>query len=216
MAGGSYTSSCLTQCCSFAGMVVTSGTDGYIASWPLPFRVSEDNNDLLSPSTQSVVWEHRVKIHQNSQKTLVAHKLSSTTTLLASGGDDGSLGLVLASAEDPEADPFSLALVVPRAHAAAISAAVVWSPPGVILMLTAGNDQWVTMWQLISLPPVGHQHGSKKNGKLEPHDRLNVYKMCRMRTNIADVSDMAILKVNDYLCKVVIVGVGMEILCIHY
>lgn len=145
-----YLTSCLTQCTLLTpSTLLTSGTDGHIALWPLPPLRSPPWIPATSAPAPSQLTHHtRTKLHQNTVKSLTTHPLSHNTTLLATGGDDGALGLSLLrrsspSTSTPTSTPTSTSspssanpapafeistLLLPRAHASAVTGCAILPP----------------------------------------------------------------------------------------
>ncbi|OJD33699.1 wd repeat protein [Diplodia corticola] len=158
---GTYLTSCLTQTTYLTpSLLLTAGTDGHIAFWPLP--PTNNNNTNASDASASdstspplpLTPTSRTPIHQSTIKALAHTRLSPTTSLLLTAGDDNAVAFTLlllraddsAAAADADAgggggpDGAGSAgndavrtstLVIPRAHAATVTSAV---------LLCAGDD----------------------------------------------------------------------------
>ncbi|OCK79571.1 WD40 repeat-like protein [Lepidopterella palustris CBS 459.81] len=194
LATGTYLTSCLTQCVFLDPMIsypaqthdfLTSGTDGHIAFWSLPKQ----------ESTADPVQVHhtsRTKLHQSTVKTLTYQHISPDTALLITGGDDGAVGLTLIRKND-KATPMLSRLLIPRAHASAVTASAIISllDPARFQMATSGNDQRVILWEITI-----------------EEDAVRVEKLGGVSTAVADVSSMVVL---DGGARVLVCGVGMQV-----
>jgi WD40 repeat protein len=197
---GTYLTSCITQCVFLSlRTILTSGTDGHIAFW--------------DPSSDQLAHTSRTKIHQNSAKTLAYRVLSPSTILLVTGGDDGALGVTLIRFSTASSSHNVSTLLLPRAHAAAMTACAVVSSdhpvfdtqsvsgrPLALQLVTSGTDQRVFLWDVLideSKPGV---------------EGLEVKRAGRADTAVADVADLALLDLGEGTAVgVVVCGVGMEV-----
>lgn len=207
---GTYFTSCLTQCIFLSpSKILTAGTDGHAVVWPKPSEMNQLNTESLS-------WQHPVRIHQNSSKSMVSHSLRHDLTLIVSGGDDGSLAFVLArtaaaiSSTEPASSYASSPMLVNRTHASAVTACAIIVHDSRILILTSGNDEWVRLWEVevcdVHQDKTGEQH------------HLNLRRHKKIKSSVADVSSMAVLRTgNDDLCaRVLLCGVGMEVITVDW
>jgi WD40 repeat protein len=200
LAKGVYFTSCLTQCVFLSPtFIFTAGTDGHAVLWPLGDALQDSNS-----TNKLLTWRKPTRIHQNTSKSLSTHCLDNGSTLLVSGGDDGSLAFLLAC-QDGESYTHP-PLVVVRTHASAVTAcAVVPHRHGKdgIYVLTSGNDQWIRLWEV-------------QLGSATESDPLTVKCAKKIKTNVADVSSMAVLGATPTGSgsRVVICGVGMEVVCL--
>lgn len=210
LAKGVYFTSCLTQCVFLSPKCIfTAGTDGHAVLWPL----QETTHDSKEFSTQSLNWHSPARLHQNTSKTLSTRSLDNGSTLLVSGGDDGSLSFLLAS---PDGDiHMHSPIVVVRTHASAITAcAIIVQQRNRIYILTSGNDQWVRVWEVI----LSSTAVSSAEEQATSSDPLTIKRKTKIRTHVADVSSMAILEpdTKGRRAKVIICGVGMEVLRLEW
>jgi WD40 repeat protein len=209
LAKGAYFTSCLTQCVFLSpSSIFTAGTDGHAVLWPLQEAIQDE-----AFSTQSLTWHSPARIHQNTSKAISTHSLDNGSTLLVSGGDDGSLAFLLAS--QMEESYTHSPIVVVRAHASAITACtILWQQQDHICVLTSGNDQWVRLWD-VKLTSSAVPTTKKPDGSLDP---LTIKRATRIKTNVADVSSMAIIETDPTRtrAKVMICGVGMDVLRLEW
>jgi hypothetical protein len=80
-----------------------------------------------------------------------------------------------------------------------------------ILLVTSGNDEWVRLWEIVLRKndgEVGHEISA------ELGDALVIQRLGKVKTNVADVSSMAVLDKGDDVtdARVLICGVGMEVI----
>jgi WD40 repeat protein len=219
---GTYFTSCLTQCVVLSPhTLLTTGTDGHAVFWTLP-STTTTADEKKHTATKELAWHHPSRIHQNTSKTLDTHLLPDGSTLVASGGDDGSLALLLtplspakeAKGEGGLSYPHP-PVVLLRAHASAITACTILSHDSRIYVLTSGNDQWIRLWQVDIL-------ANSSLSETEPEavdanqDVLRVKRVKKIKTNVADVSSMAVLEESRDAAKVVVCGVGMEVLNVQW
>ncbi|KAK3077142.1 hypothetical protein LTS18_011106 [Coniosporium uncinatum] len=234
---GTYLTSCLTQAVHLsnrgnADLLLTGATDGYIALMDLD--LASTTNPAVDATKSEKTWLTRSKIHQNSIKALAHTQLSPYVHLVLTGGDDNAIGLtLLALPEEGEQDEKEEAkgrlsistLLIPRAHAAAVTACAILPPTTstraisnesyevdahVLHAVTASNDQRVKLWELsvnISKPGV---------------EGVDMRKLRDVSTAVADVSSLAlhplppqkadtVNKGENDAVGVLVCGVGMEL-----
>ena len=222
LAKGLYFTSCLTQCLFLSSArILTAGTDGHTVVWPLTSettRLSAGSADpAKSPLTLS--WQQPLRIQQSSSKVMASHDLDKSSKLVVSGGDDGSLAVLLLGRtwSTPSLDT---AYAVPpvllsRVHASAVTACTVLKYNHRIFILTSGNDQWIRLWEVtvrdgggVTLPLTS----------IYGEDIVAVSRRGKMKTNVADVSSMAVLEVKEEgsEARVLICGVGMEVVRVEW
>ncbi|KAF2201092.1 WD40 repeat-like protein [Delitschia confertaspora ATCC 74209] len=215
LSSGTYTTSCLTQALLFPSIItpsiaLTLGTDGYATSWALPFPISGSPSNDLAPPSALLGWQHRTRLHQSSSKSLASLHINASRTLIVSGGDDGGLGLLLVYSDAEKASPFTRTVIVPRAHASAVSACTLWHMMGKVFLMTSGNDQWVRLWEIVITRTVFNNRVTEMQ-EGEDFQTLEIRRFSKMKTNVADVSSMAVLEAQEKWAKVVLCGVGMEV-----
>lgn len=197
LASGIYFTSCLTQCVLLSPLtMLTAGTDGHAVLWSL---------DTCATTTEkpTLAWSDPARLHQNTSKTFSRLDLDSHTTLLVSGGDDGSLSFLLASSSSfVQKAKLPRPTILVRAHTSAITACVAMVVGARTYVLTSGNDEWIRLWE-VQVHPSGEDRGSS----------VDIRRISKLKTHVADVSDMAILEQDDDgSVRVVVCGVGMEVL----
>lgn len=212
LAAGLYFTSCLTQCVLFRSekqsmphAILTAGTDGHAVLWPI----------LGSSETKTITYHSPTAIHQSSSKALVTYTPPDDegNNLIVSGGDDGSIAFLIASSTPGSegAEWVHRPVIVVRTHASAVTACAILKREhdDRLFTVTSGNDQWVRVWELIL---------SKREKDEEDKDWMEVKRVGRVKTSVADVSSMAVLASDDghKAAKVLICGVGMEVIRIEW
>ncbi|KAL1641484.1 WD repeat-containing protein 6 [Diplodia intermedia] len=168
---GTYLTSCLTQTTHLTpSLLLTAGTDGHIAFWPLPPPpspiISNNNDDDDDP--RPLTFTSRTPIHQSTIKALAHARLSPRTTLLLTAGDDNAVAFTLLDGGDhSQTETMTTStLIIPRAHAATVTSAVFVDAAGGggrsgggggggggeekrLLAVTAGSDQRVKVWEVV-------------------------------------------------------------------
>jgi WD40 repeat protein len=156
--------------------------DGHVAIWHCP----ED---------KKLTWLQRRKVHQNAILDSTMSTLSDSSTLLLTAGDDNALGLSRIDAEHRIST-----LLIPRAHAAAVTALAVFKyGDDSFYVLSASIDQRVKLWD------------ARFNTMLPGVEGLQVRKVQNVFTSVADVSSMTLLQLEDGCTGVLICGVGMDV-----
>nr|POE77535.1 putative wd repeat-containing protein [Quercus suber] len=183
-----YLTACLTYVQHLKGSdtLLSAATDGHLTLW------SSSSSGLLS-------WRHQRKIHQSSILSVAMYRLSNQATLVVSGGDDNAIGLtILAQSDDNQTSTqhtVAGTLLIPRAHAAAVTGVVLRVVTSTRLCLTSGSiDQRVKTWQIDITPGIAGV------------ESLAIAKVQDMGTDVADVSSIA--AVGE---QVLVVGVGMDL-----
>ncbi|KAL5117682.1 WD repeat-containing protein 6 [Pleosporales sp. CAS-2024a] len=218
IARGLYFTSCLTQCLFLSSeRVWTAGTDGHAAVWPLPNDESRTPPDSLQAALH---WQQPVRIHQSSSKAMAALDLDTATKLIVSAGDDGSLAVLLLSITCSSGKAYAAApVLVSRSHASAVTSCAVVMHQGRLFLLSSGNDQWVRLWELCigdnddddSAAAMTTAHASEKK-------MVAVKRLSRTKTNVADVSSIAVLGADEDAdaTRVLVCGVGMEVIRLEW
>lgn len=218
-----YGSICLTQACFLPEPVASSSglpstlfaaTNGNIMTQ----RYLRGSVNQSTDTIPTVSRQHR--IHQSSITTVQVVSLSAKYDLFITGSDDGALAFTLSLPTGHVGDSRSSArtLIIPEAHAAALTALVVIEPLSEgedlenlksLIVVTAGNDQRLQLWELqVTL--------SALSGDLLAADFANVLSMRRGQeryTNVADVSDMVLVPStkSSRSINVLVAGIGIEV-----
>ncbi|KAF1941572.1 WD40 repeat-like protein [Clathrospora elynae] len=222
LAKGLYFTSCLTQCTFLSPLrILTAGTDGHAVVWDLSPEINGPIGGGPPTSAAALTWQHPARIHQNSSKVMVSHILNDKLTLIVSGGDDGSLAFLLAqsapsaSLSSATTSYASVPILLIRAHASAVTACATLTHRSRIFMLTSGNDEWVRLWEITL---QGTDSGTENKKMTGLGDGLKIQRLKKIKTNVADVSSMAVLDAGDGIAdvKVLVCGVGMEVIRIEW
>lgn len=132
-----------------------------------------------------------------------AYELAPNDWLLMTSGDDNGVGITRlhwrgAAGEAAECS----SLLIPRAHAAAVTALVVIALPGQterFWLATAGIDQRLKLWEIrIKMDEPGVSG-------------IEVKRLANVFTPVADVSSMALIGSSETGCGVLVCGVGMDL-----
>ncbi|ORY19821.1 WD40-repeat-containing domain protein [Clohesyomyces aquaticus] len=211
LAKGTYTTTCLTQCVFLSPpLLLTASTDGHTATWTLPSTTTHPHTSDTQ-TAEPLTWSHPAKLHQSSSKSMASVALSPETTLIVSGGDDCSLSFLVTEYQDTEPDRARRhpPIIVTRAHASAVTACAIVRHDESIFVITSGNDQWVRLWEVV--PRLGDSTTAVADG-----DALEIRRVRKIKTNVADVSDMEVLDQGNEGARVLICGVGMEVIRIAW
>jgi WD40 repeat protein len=220
LATGLYFTSCLTQCTFVSrDTILTAGTDGHTVLWPVSPEIRPSGS---ANSTLALEWEQPIRIHQSSSKTMSSHRLYNKDLLTVSGGDDGSLAFLLTTStlfDSTSATTTTYAsppLLLSRAHASAVTACAIIPNRSRIFVLTSGNDEWVRLWELIAKESPGGTSSNEATG--DQKDTLEITRLKKIKTNVADVSCMSILDAEEggSGAQVLICGVGMEVVRVEW
>jgi WD40 repeat protein len=162
--------------------LLTTAMDGHVAMW----QCLEDKR---------LAWLQRRQVHQNAILDSTATTLSDDTTLLLTAGDDNALGLSRIDVKNEIST-----LLIPRAHAAAVTALAVFKyGDDSFYVLSASIDQRVKLWDVridVTVPGV---------------EDMQVRKVQNVFSSVADVSSMALLRLEDGSTGVLVCGVGMDV-----
>ena len=156
-------------------------------------------------TTQVLEWQDPRRLHQNASKAMVSYHTGNDTTLIVSGGDDGALAFISTKSNTTEPSHESYTsppVLVNRAHGSAVTACAVIKIGSDLYVLTSGNDEWVRLWKVVL------------NGKEETDSKntLTITRLSRVKTSVADVSSMAVLGTTSDTARVLLCGVGMEVI----
>jgi WD40 repeat protein len=207
LARGIYSTSCLTQCLFLSPTrILTAGTDGHTVVWSLL-------EDQLQEPFPALRWCEPFRVHQSSSKAMASQNVNNVK-LVVSGGDDGSLAVLVAKPTLSDTVSVTSPLLLSRAHASAVTACMVLPQRDRIFALTCGNDQWIRFWEIL----IHNVRSVSNDGANIKEDIVDLRRLGKMKTNVADVSSMAVLNVSEGLAdaKVLICGVGMEVVRIEW
>jgi hypothetical protein len=133
-------------------------------------------------------------------------RLDASTKLIVSGGDDGSIAILLTSTSSATTTYKAAPILLQRTHASAVTACAILTQDNRIFLATSGNDQWLRLW-------VVYIHDNEGDTATKYEKNVDIRRMGKVKTNVADVSSMAVLAAqgNGGNARAVICGVGMEI-----
>lgn len=167
-------------------------------------------------------WQDPTRIHQSSSKAMDTLAFDTTSRLVVSGGDDGSLAILLTrcawSPSSSDSVYAAAPVLVNRCHASAVTACVILRHNDRILITTSGNDQWIRLWEVDVTSDNNEEDtitsATAKYGKRS----VNVQRAGKIKTNVADVSSIAVLEAGDAGsdARVLICGVGMEVVRVEW
>lgn len=186
LATGSYLTSCLTQCLLPANSetsLITGSTDGHLGTWKFALE------------RECVEWVSRHQVHQSAILSLVSHDLVDDTGLIITGGDDNGLGITRMQETGGE----TRTLLVPRAHAAAVTAlAIVGREENRLRIVSASIDQRIKLWQI--------DIDFEKQGV----DGIDIKLLQSRHTAVADVSSIESIRLSTGEGGILVCGVGMD------
>ncbi|KAH3950330.1 hypothetical protein HBH53_078990 [Parastagonospora nodorum] len=214
IAQGLYFTSCLTQCVFLdTESLLTVGTDGHTAIWPLS---SEGTRPTADSKTQTLSWQQPVRIHQSSSKAMASHQHDASTKLIVSGGDDGSTAIMLLSTTSFKKTYAAAPVLLNRTHASAVTACAIMQQGERTFIVTSGNDQWLRLWEV----SVCDQEGDIRTPAGNTYDKSisDVRRLGKIKTNVADVSSIAVLEAHqeEGVARVLVCGVGMEVIRLEW
>ncbi|KAI9879510.1 MAG: hypothetical protein M1830_008302 [Pleopsidium flavum] len=220
---GTYGTCCLTQAHCFVSSqdvyIATAGTDGYIAFWNLTEDLRKHGvivangqaqlySQLEVPFPETANWQTRTLVHQSAVKCMTLVQVPGDGNLIVTGGDDNALAFTCVKplGTVPTEGPQCSTLLIPKAHASAITAitfvgfaSIRSGPSHHLRFATSSNDQRLKLWSAyLDLSKQG------VNG-LEITKDANVY------TSVADVSSMDLLTDKSKKQKVFVCGVGVDV-----
>jgi len=194
---GNYLTSCLTQCLHIEthGQVqslITAGTDGSVAFFPL-----ESGSTTATAEPSALKWTSRANIHQNTIQSMKLHWFDNKTCLLVTGGDDNAVAFSIVTWSAAGTTPKVDTVIVPRAHAAAVTGVEILAASGLRMsrVATTSIDQRVKFWEV-------HYNGSQHGV-----DGLSIKREKDYFTAVADVSGLAALDDS----ALIVCGVGMDV-----
>jgi len=225
-------------------MILSGGTDGSL-------NLSAVTSSFSPTTTPGPVPFEVHRTHQSGILALDAIALTPEIYLIATGGDDNALGLTILASHSPSGsmeDSSQLSqhhfrtLVVPRAHAAALTALKLLNLTRTaagcsVTVITVGNDQRIKIWDVHVNTEVILLTGEEDKS----FAALQVSRRGSAWTSVADVSSVEIIEESrdwpdrdvvsgmnsrpeeegdavmaKYACKIMVVGVGMELLGIEW
>lgn len=222
LAKGLYFTSCLTQCLFLAPETLwTAGTDGHAVVWPLSSDAFRQPPNAAINLTME--WQDPIRIHQSSSKAMDTLALDTTSRLVVSGGDDGSLAILLIRRAWSPATSDSVYAAAPvlvhRCHASAITACVILRHNNRVLIMTSGNDQWIRLWEM-DITSDNNEEDTITSAATTKHGNISVdvQRVGKIKTNVADVSSIAVLGAGETGsgARVLICGVGMEVVRVEW
>lgn len=203
LASGDYLTACLTEAVALPDShrdIITTATDGHLTRWR-----SNNPSDLT--------WHQRFKIHQNAILSIGMEDIATDLRLIVTGGDDNAIGLTLLEHDNATLGgksstltPRSRTLLIPSAHAAAITAVVLIpsksSTTKTLHLVSASIDQRVKAWRIDVDVERAREAGV---------EGLAVECLRDRPTPVADVSSLDLVELADEP-GVVVCGVGMDVL----
>ncbi|KAE8150500.1 WD40-repeat-containing domain protein [Aspergillus avenaceus] len=223
LAGGNYTSNCLTEASfmlrgSSLGLL-TASTDGYITFWDLtsvvrPYYTISSCLQLKQPidsnsiTPEVISCEHRYQTHSNSIKGLEVARISDAASLVIAVGDDNALTLSLLNTEFGHAEAGDAhTITIPDAHAACVTTTKILEQrqcPGTnrmqLIIASSGNDHRVKVWSV--------EVDMDKPGP----DAIQMQGVVNRYSSVADISSVGLIREQSGETKLLICGVGMEIM----
>lgn len=210
---------CLTQACYLPTFqtqeqrfVLFASTKGNVIEQRFPLPGSGKNTDPTSTISQ------HFKVHQNSVTTMQTISLYANHKLCVTGGDDGALGFTILCYSGACNHPSSSSrtVIVPEAHAAAVSTLLVVelysnvSNESHLVVITAGNDQYLRTW----LVKTALSDLVLDTRDITFADAIRVQPVQEYFTNVADISDMVAMSSGITIgsMNVLVVGIGMEVI----
>ena len=221
---GSYGAKCLTQVVfidlGLEKYLCTASSDGHLAFWPLKnvladhgfhqrkgLSIGFDPNLQSETRSNSLLWQMRVQVHQNSIKGLVHVEISPNNSLLMTCGDDQSIALTHVTAPDAELmghDPTFAVLSLPNAHASAVTGLTyigseIKEDQTKYRFGTVGNDQQLKIWEVID--------STQKEGI----ERFRLKNKIQVHTSIADASAISTFDARaTEPVRLCVAGIGLE------
>jgi len=143
---------------------------------------------------------------------MASHQHDAWTKLIVSGGDDGSIAIMLLSTTSLTAAYTAAPVLLNRTHASAVTACAITKHKERTFIATSGNDQWVRLWE-VSICEVGSDIRTPAGGAYEK-SISDVHRLGKIKTNVADVSSIAVLEAHEdaEAARVLVCGVGMEVI----
>ncbi|KAE8353991.1 WD40-repeat-containing domain protein [Aspergillus coremiiformis] len=224
LAEGTYTSNCLTEACfllrgSSLGLL-TASTDGYFTLWNLTsvlepyYTISSGLHlkqpmDAISITPGNISCENRYQTHSNSIKYLELAYISDVASLVVAAGDDNALTLSLLNTNFEAGD--ACTVTIPDAHAACITTGKILEQlrrcqdqeTTQVVVATSGNDHRVKVWYI--------EVDAKRTGA----DAIQVRMIADRYSSVADISSLGLIHEESGARKLLVCGVGMEMMGIQ-
>ena len=190
LASGDYLTACLSNVISLDpgednskhARLLTTATDGHLATWQ-------------QSSDKTLEWHSRHKVHQNAILDTLVQPLSDGSRLVFTAGDDNGIGITRVG-RDNAVSP----LLIPRAHASAVTTLVVKQmDDGVFWLVSASVDQRVKLSEV------------RIDEAADGVTGVSVKKLHDVFTSVADVSSASLIRLQDGGTGVLICGVGMDV-----
>jgi hypothetical protein len=142
-------------------------------------------------------WTLRANVHQNTIQSMNVHWFDNKTCLILTGGDDNAVAFTIVAWGAAGTPPKVDTVIVPRAHAAAVTGVEILAAPGLrfFRVATTSIDQRVKFWDV-------HYNGAQPGV-----EGLTIKRRRNYFTAVADVSGLAALD-NSSL---IVCGVGMDV-----
>lgn len=211
---GFYNTTCLTQICSLGASFpwfLTASTNGAVTIWP-----GGDHHAVVQERLSKLAHRAEHHIHQNAILALQATHVGQEHHLLLTGGDDNALGITVLPKDDLAStlaeqpgncsglpSPRFGTLLIPRAHAAAITALEILDSKesdciATFTVLSSGNDQRLKIWgvtvDLEDLIKVGRGTRTQDHTDGPALVRsIDVELLGEMWTSVADASSMVVM-----------------------
>ena len=186
VASGDYLTACLTHTIwtnTSDREFLTAATDGHVATWQ------------IDKAERKFSWRDRHQVHQSATHAVATRKLADGSTLLVSGGDDNAIAITRICDRQP-----AKTLLLPRAHAAAITGVVVLAVDGdTFWLVSASIDQRVKLWQF----DVDVSRGGVEG--------VEVKLLQNAFSAVADVASLDVCTLEDGGVGVLVCGVGMDL-----
>jgi WD40 repeat protein len=202
--------------------LLTASTDGYFTLWDLtsvlePYYTISSALHLKQPmdailiSPENISCESRYQIHSNSIKCLEIAHISEGASLVIAAGDDNALTLSILNTNYTGLEAGGAATVtIPDAHAACITTGKVLEQhqsrdkeKTQTIIATSGNDHRVKIWCI--------EVYDQKTGA----DAIQVQMIADRYSSVADISSLGLIREESGETKLLICGVGMEMMGIQ-
>lgn len=147
---------------------------------------------------------------------MASYQHTASTKLAVSGGDDGSIAIMLLSTTPSRTAYAAAPVLLSRTHASAVTACTIMKHQEQTFVVTSGNDQWLRLWEISVRDEEGDTTtpaGSTYNKSISDVRRLG-----KIKTNVADVSSIAVLETHqdEEAARVLVCGVGMEVIRLQW